>query len=218
MNARIIALGMLAAAAPGALAQEFVTDPNHPFAWSENVGWSWWGDNGPSGLQIFGGYCAGWIWFENIGWVTFGDGTPGNNGKYANQNGLDFGVNLAGNGNLSGFAWGENVGWINLSGGALADPPDRARFDEANLRLRGWAWGENIGWLNLDDAQDYVGLIGLNECYADCDQNEVLDLFDFLCFQNAFVAEEDYADCDTNSVFDLFDFLCYQNAFVAGCP
>ena len=62
-------------------------------------------------------------------------------------------------------------------------------------------------------------------CYADCDQSTgagVLDLFDFLCFQNSFVNGEPYAcDCDTTTgplVCDLFDFLCFQNAFVAGCP
>jgi len=63
------------------------------------------------------------------------------------------------------------------------------------------------------------------QCYADCDQSTgvgVLDLFDFLCFQNSFVNSEPYGcDCDTSTgplVCDLFDFLCFQNAFVGGCP
>jgi hypothetical protein len=55
------------------------------------------------------------------------------------------------------------------------------------------------------------------ECYADCDENAVLDLFDFLCFQNAFVGGEGYADCDGGGGLDLFDFLCFQNEFVGGC-
>ncbi len=62
-------------------------------------------------------------------------------------------------------------------------------------------------------------------CYADCDQSTgvgVLDVFDFLCFQNSFVNAEPYAcDCDTSTgpgVCDIFDFLCFQDAFVAGCP
>jgi hypothetical protein len=62
-------------------------------------------------------------------------------------------------------------------------------------------------------------------CYADCDQTTgvgVLDIFDFLCFQNSFVGGQSYAcDCDTSTgpgVCDIFDFLCFQNAFVAGCP
>ncbi|MCH8270275.1 MAG: exo-alpha-sialidase [Planctomycetes bacterium] len=57
------------------------------------------------------------------------------------------------------------------------------------------------------------------ECYADCDPNGVLDIFDFLCFQNSFVAGEPYAcDCDPDPACDIFDFLCFQDAFVAGCP
>jgi Galactose oxidase, central domain len=62
-------------------------------------------------------------------------------------------------------------------------------------------------------------------CDVDCDNSTgcgVLDIFDFLCFQNAFVNADPYAcDCDTTTgpgVCDIFDFLCFQNAFVAGCP
>jgi hypothetical protein len=55
-------------------------------------------------------------------------------------------------------------------------------------------------------------------CYADCDGNQVLDVFDFLCFQDAFVQGDPYADCDGNTVLDVFDFLCFQDAFVVGCP
>jgi subtilisin family serine protease len=63
------------------------------------------------------------------------------------------------------------------------------------------------------------------ECYADCDTSTglgVLDIFDFLCFQNDFVAGGFYAcDCDRSTggtVCDIFDFLCFQDRFVNGCP
>jgi hypothetical protein len=55
-------------------------------------------------------------------------------------------------------------------------------------------------------------------CYADCDGNTVLDIFDFLCFQDLFATGNPEADCDGNTVLDVFDFLCFQDAFVAGCP
>ena len=55
-------------------------------------------------------------------------------------------------------------------------------------------------------------------CYADCDGTGVLDLFDFLCFQNLFGAGDPAADCDGTGVLDLFDFLCFQNEFATGCP
>jgi hypothetical protein len=55
-------------------------------------------------------------------------------------------------------------------------------------------------------------------CYPDCDTSGVLDVFDFLCFQDAFVVMAPYADCDGSTTFDIFDFLCFQDAFVTGCP
>jgi hypothetical protein len=62
-------------------------------------------------------------------------------------------------------------------------------------------------------------------CKADCDQSTgagVLDIFDFLCFQNGFVTGDPKScDCDTSTgagVCDVFDFLCFQALFVAGCP
>jgi hypothetical protein len=62
-------------------------------------------------------------------------------------------------------------------------------------------------------------------CYPDCDSSTgrgVLDIFDFLCFQNRYSSGTPYAcDCDTQTgggVCDIFDFLCFQNEFAAGCP
>lgn len=54
-------------------------------------------------------------------------------------------------------------------------------------------------------------------CYADCDGTGTLDLFDFLCFVNAFNNGDPYADCDGTGTLDLFDFLCFVNEFNAGC-
>jgi trimeric autotransporter adhesin len=54
-------------------------------------------------------------------------------------------------------------------------------------------------------------------CYPDCDGNGTLDFFDFLCFQNAFLAQDPYADCDRDGTLTFFDFLCFQNEFLAGC-
>lgn len=55
-------------------------------------------------------------------------------------------------------------------------------------------------------------------CYPDCDESGGLDLFDFLCFTNAFNNNDPYADCDDSGNLDLFDFLCFTNTFNEGCP
>jgi hypothetical protein len=60
--------------------------------------------------------------------------------------------------------------------------------------------------------------VQVSGCYADCDTNSVLDVFDVLCFQNAFLAGSSYADCDGDGRLTFQDFLCFQNRFLAGCP
>lgn len=54
-------------------------------------------------------------------------------------------------------------------------------------------------------------------CYPDCDGDGELTFFDFLCYTNAFNANDAYADCDNDGELTFFDFLCYTNLFNAGC-
>jgi hypothetical protein len=66
---------------------------------------------------------------------------------------------------------------------------------------------------------DVRGLAAVRRtCYADCDQNNALNVNDFICFQGAFAAGASYADCDQNSSLNVNDFVCFQSAFAAGCP
>jgi len=55
-------------------------------------------------------------------------------------------------------------------------------------------------------------------CRADLDGDGVLTIFDFLEFQNLFVAGDLAADFDGDGVLTLFDFLAFQNEFDTGCP
>ena len=143
-----------------------------------------------------GGHFRGavWVLFLDI------DGTVKSHQKISDTEGgftsnLDdedfFGNSVASLGDLDGDGVGD------LAVGASGD-------DDGGYR-RGAAW--------------VLFLDGVPSCYADCDPNGVLDIFDFLCFQNSFVLGEPYAcECDPDPVCDIFDFLCFQNAFVAGCP
>ena len=86
--------------------------------------------------------------------------------------------------------------------------------------------------LSLDVESAAVGVMGsvdvsadgMEGCYADCEDlvPGVLDIFDFLCFQDRFVAGDPVAcGCDVSTgvtACDIFDFLCFQDAFVSGCP
>jgi len=70
----------------------------------------------------------------------------------------------------------------------------------------------------IDDVLIYDVAIIDAPCYADCDNNTALDIFDFLCFQDLFAMGDPAADCDGNTTLDIFDFLCFQDAFATGCP
>ncbi len=144
------------AAALAAGAENIGTDPAHPYAWGENVGWI---NTAPGGgaqtvtvhyYEGTGGWLSGYAWGENIGWIVMGN--PGG-GPYANTTADNWGVNLSADGRLSGYAWGENVGWINFSA-AQCD----AAINTATGEFSGHAWGENIGWLKFKGTSPDYGV------------------------------------------------------------
>ncbi|MCA9279973.1 MAG: hypothetical protein H6815_12790 [Phycisphaeraceae bacterium] len=55
-------------------------------------------------------------------------------------------------------------------------------------------------------------------CYADCDESGALDILDYICFGNAYAANDPYADCDSNSTLNILDYICFGNAYAVGCP
>jgi hypothetical protein len=58
-------------------------------------------------------------------------------------------------------------------------------------------------------------------CPADCDRSTgtgVLDVLDFVCFQQQFMAGGALADCNGDGALTILDFVCFQQAFVEGCP
>ncbi|MFN0133705.1 MAG: GC-type dockerin domain-anchored protein [Phycisphaerales bacterium] len=61
-------------------------------------------------------------------------------------------------------------------------------------------------------------------CCANCDGSTVapvLNVNDFICFNNRFAAGDSYANCDgstTPPVLNVNDFVCFLNLFGAGCP
>jgi subtilisin family serine protease len=79
----------------------------------------------------------------------------------------------------------------------------------------GWDNKFGSGRLNAEAA------IAATPCYADLNRDGKLTFHDYLQFQNALASLLPVADCDRSSgagVYDLFDFLCFQNAFMQGCP
>ncbi|MBL9030379.1 MAG: hypothetical protein JNM80_01555 [Phycisphaerae bacterium] len=77
---------------------------------------------------------------------------------------------------------------------------------------------------------DIRGLAGFRpsgggpSCYANCDSSTsspILNVNDFICFQNLFAAGDTRANCDYSTsppILNVNDFTCFLNAFAAGCP
>ncbi len=115
--------------------------------------------------------------------------------------------------------------WIRQFGASEFEQAGALSLDGAGgVMVAGITTG-SLGGPNAGFGDVFLARYEIDSCSADCDQSTgtgVLDIFDFLCWQNSFVLGEPYAcDCDTstgNGVCDVFDFLCFQDAFVAGCP
>lgn len=61
-------------------------------------------------------------------------------------------------------------------------------------------------------------------CYPNCDGSSVppiLNIQDFICFQNRYFQGDPFANCDgstTSPILDVRDFICFQVKFLEGCP
>ena len=55
-------------------------------------------------------------------------------------------------------------------------------------------------------------------CYPDCNEDGLLTVADFGCFQTKFVLGDPYADCNGDGLRTVADFGCFQTKFVQGCP
>jgi hypothetical protein len=70
---------------------------------------------------------------------------------------------------------------------------------------------------------DNVRLSRGGDCYANCDgstASPILNVNDFVCFQQRFAAGNPFANCDGSTsmpVLNVNDFVCFQQRFAAGC-
>jgi hypothetical protein len=105
-----------------------------------------------------------------------------------------------------------DIGFINLfdtvPGGFEAMDALGYMLDEVHLTPAGGSFFGNYIYGLLKQA---------GTCPADVNSDGILDLFDFLTFENLFVNRDPLADYQPDGSFDLFDFLWFQNAFGLGC-
>ncbi|MFN0131101.1 MAG: GC-type dockerin domain-anchored protein [Phycisphaerales bacterium] len=128
------------------------------------------------------------------------------------------------------------TGAATLVGGAAAGDNQALEFASGTL-----AYAARVNLVTVDlvtgtttvigptGQTDIRGLAGFRPsgggpaCYANCDLSTttpILNVNDFICFNNAFAAGQSYANCDASTsppVLNVNDFTCFLNAFAAGC-
>lgn len=67
------------------------------------------------------------------------------------------------------------------------------------------------------DAPRLVITVAQPPCFADFNEDGVLNILDFVAFTNAFNAGMPKADCDQDQALTVLDFVCFQNRFTQGC-
>ena len=67
-----------------------------------------------------------------------------------------------------------------------------------------------IGW-------DTFSFTLSKDCAADCNDDGLLNILDFVCFQGLYQAQSPEADCNGDGVLNILDFVCFQGVFVDGC-
>lgn len=139
----------------------------------------------------------------------------------------------------NGTAFGTDIGdtglfAINLATGAMSHVGDVGGsgnwFNDLAFNSAGVLYGArsqgNVYTVDTSTALEtfafsgqFNGLAFVSDgCYADCDGNGTLNVFDYICFGSAYAASDPYADCDGNTAFNIFDYICFGNAYAAGCP
>jgi hypothetical protein len=70
---------------------------------------------------------------------------------------------------------------------------------------------------SLTFTEGSVTLTRVEVCYPDFNGDGMLNILDFVAFQNAFVGGDAAADCNGDGALNILDFVCFQNAFQQGC-
>jgi hypothetical protein len=89
--------------------------------------------------------------------------------------------------------------------------------DNINNDFRGW---------HVDNIRISASGVGCTStsCYANCDGSTtapILNVNDFICFNNLYAAGDSRANCDGSTVapvLNVNDFTCFTNKYAVGCP
>jgi probable HAF family extracellular repeat protein len=109
------------------------------------------------------------------------------------------------------FIWDAERGMRNLND-LVGDYPHRLR----EARAIGDA-GHIVARVVIAGSERAVLLEPLPTCFADCNEDGSVNIFDFLCFQGKVTNGDISADCNGDGMLNIFDFLCFQGKVTEGC-
>lgn len=119
------------------------------------------------------------------------------------------------------FIWGSQSGSMPLADVAeLHGVPIPGGFDfgEPHAIARQWSFepliivgvgtldGKPVGWITEFQFCN-------NYSYTDCDEDCMLSIQDFVCFQTRFALGDPFADCDGDGTLTVDDFVCFYTCF-----
>jgi hypothetical protein len=110
------------------------------------------------------------------------------------------------------------VGLTDFQFGAFNDDHLPADLPFADFDIRRFTLHGDVGPTFWEAQGEITSFTRQAVCYADCNQDGVLGLADFGCFQTKFALGDPYADCNGDGVLGLADFGCFQTKFALGCP
>lgn len=103
------------------------------YAWSDTYGWIEFAPSGYNPVHQDADLepsVTGWAWNDSLGWISMAFTTYG----------IEYGVDVESNGNVTGYAWSE-IGWIQYDpAGPYPSAPNYAtRWDPVSGQVSGWA-------------------------------------------------------------------------------
>lgn len=89
------------------------------------------------------------------------------------------------------------------------------RVDPATGELTELASSDDMGL--PEGAWPKMAIQPPQSCLADCNDDGITNVLDFICFQLLFQAGDMAADCDGNGFLNIADFVCFQNEYLLNC-
>ncbi len=173
-----------------------------------------------AGWTIPAGTAHAFVWTAQTGMVSLGLLRPGASGHGAVSENGEVVVGDSFSSSDPAFIWDAALGLRGLKS---------VLETEYGLDLNGWtlreargisADGRTIVGFGMNPQSNIEGWIAHlgDPCFADCNEDDIVNTLDFICYLNQYNKDDPRADCNGDGIVNTLDFLCFLNAYNEGCP